>query len=31
VDAMSLTLGTRHVEDGESTLFRNVAIFRLVD
>ncbi len=31
VDAMSLTLGTRHVEDGESTFYRNVAIFRLID
>jgi hypothetical protein len=31
VDAMSLTLGARHNEDNETTSYRNVAIFRLVD
>lgn len=31
VDTMSLSLGVKHKEDGETTLFRNVEIFRLVD
>ena len=31
VDTISLSLGVKHKEDGEITLFRNVEIFKLVD